>query len=86
MLHMIFSRRCPRCEGVTHRTQTPWYARPLRWVLPNLFSVRTCSLCGWKGVLLFKGRHGSSRREWNPRVVAPAEAGSARTPTAPSTR
>lgn len=46
-------RTCPTCGVDTLRMRTPWYLRPLRWVLPHSTSTRVCTMCGRKEFRIF---------------------------------
>lgn len=39
-------KECPRCEEKGRRIRTPWYFRPLRWILRHRSSTRRCRACG----------------------------------------
>ncbi len=45
---------CPLCGQHTLREPTPWYVRPLRWLLLNRGSYRRCPAYHWAGLALHR--------------------------------
>lgn len=45
LLFVVIGRDCPICNQRTERIRTPWYWRPLRWLLWRHSSTRLCYRC-----------------------------------------
>ncbi len=47
-------KACPRCGTHTYREPTPWYLRPLRWLLLGHASYRRCGAYDWQGLAIHR--------------------------------
>ncbi len=55
-MHLPITRgkACPRCGTYTYRERTPWYLRPLRWMLLGHCSYRHCAAYHWRGLAIHR--------------------------------
>ncbi len=55
-MHLPITRgkACPCCGTPTYREHTPWYLRPLRWVMLGHGSYRRCAAYHWHGLALHR--------------------------------
>ena len=63
MLHFSTSRRCPRCSSGTQRMSSPWFYRPVRLLLPERSSTRSCPECGWWGYVVLTAIEGARNED-----------------------
>ncbi len=53
-LPVTLGMACPRCGQPTYREPTPWFLRPLRWLLLGSGSWRRCPSYHWSGLALHR--------------------------------